>query len=90
MAEDGWTGQIFPVCALFKVELITPRRENPLERVLISIEAGTVQTHQPAQRVRKLQSEELIMDLTEAAEFSDFEEPEQPRARTRVPADATR
>lgn len=75
---------------LFAVESVAPRRESPLARVLAGVEAGTVQTHQPAKGRRKLRSEDLTMDLAEAAELSDFEEPEQPRRRTRVPAAATR
>jgi len=75
---------------LFAVESISLRRETPLTRVLAGIEAGTVQTHQPARGRRKLRSEDLTMNLAEATELSDFEEPLQPRRRTRVPAAATR
>lgn len=75
---------------LFAVESMSPRRESPLARVLAGVEAGTVQTHQPAKGQRKLRLEDLTMDLDETAELSDFEEPVRPRRRTRVPTSATR
>lgn len=74
---------------LFTVESSLPRKTNPLERVLAGIEAGTIQTHKVGPRVRKLRPVEL-MDLGTATEFSDFEEPIQPRRRRQVPPSTTK
>lgn len=76
---------------LFAVEFISSRKESPLQRVLASIEAGSLETHQPPAKVRrKPQVEDLMMDLAEVTELPDFEESSQPRRRTRVPSAATK
>ena len=74
---------------LFTVESSLPRKANPLERVLAGIEAGTIQTHKVGPRARKLRPAELKIDLGAASEFSDFEEPAEPRRRRQVPPNAT-
>lgn len=74
---------------LFAVESSIPQRANPLERVLVGIEDGTVQTHKVGPRVRKLRPEGPKLDLSTAPEFSDFEEPSAPRQRKRQPTSAS-
>lgn len=75
---------------LFAVESVAQRRVSPLARVLAGVEAGKIQTQHPPKGRQKLQAEDLTMDLAEAVELSDFEEPLQPRRRTRVPVAATK
>lgn len=75
---------------LFTVEPAQIRRNSPLERALEKIDAGALHTHEVGERVRKLRPVEARIDVKAAAEFVDFEEPHEPRSRTRVPATVAR
>lgn len=75
---------------LFEVDSSAPRKNNPLERVLAGIGAGSIQTHKVGPRTRRLRAAEPILDQDAAKEFSHYEEPITPRRRKRVPSSASK